>query len=189
MSTAEGFPGRRHHGRTRENPRLGRHAPRASTDLAAIAPHHLKHHAELRLPHLPGLGAGTDKLLQRCLYSYYGRQTERLGRPFPEVWPETWDIVGPIAARAMRGEASYFEDMPLTLMRSGYPEQTWFSFSYSPVRDETGGSRRGAVHASTRPPSGPGRGRPARKREQTCSHSGAIAGWCGPRRPGGHRPE
>jgi PAS domain S-box-containing protein len=68
-----------------------------------------------------------------------GEKPEALGRSFPEVWPETWAIVGPIAARAMRGEASYFEDMPLTLMRRGYPEQTWFSFSYSPVRDEAGG--------------------------------------------------
>ncbi|WP_201839168.1 PAS domain-containing protein [Microvirga zambiensis] len=68
-----------------------------------------------------------------------GEKPDALGRSFPEVWPEAWDIVGPIAARAMRGEASYFEDLPLTLMRRGYPEQTWFSFSYSPVRDETGG--------------------------------------------------
>jgi PAS domain S-box-containing protein len=68
-----------------------------------------------------------------------GDKPNGLGRPFPEVWPETWDIVGPIAARAMRGEASYFDDLPLTLMRRGYPEQTWFSFSYSPIRDETGG--------------------------------------------------
>ncbi|MBZ6077562.1 PAS domain S-box protein [Microvirga puerhi] len=67
-----------------------------------------------------------------------GDKPEALGRSFPEVWPETWDIVGPIATRAMRGEASYFEDMPLTLVRRGYPEQTWFAFSYSPVRDETG---------------------------------------------------
>jgi PAS domain-containing protein len=39
----------------------------------------------------------------------------------------------------MNGTASYFEDMPLTLMRRGYAEPTWFSFSYSPIRDETGG--------------------------------------------------
>jgi len=39
----------------------------------------------------------------------------------------------------MRGEASYFEDWPLELTRKGFPEQTWFTFSYSPIRDETGG--------------------------------------------------
>ncbi|WP_210168229.1 PAS domain S-box protein [Microvirga massiliensis] len=68
-----------------------------------------------------------------------GDKPNGLGRPLPEVWSEVWDIIGPITKRAMRGEASYFEDLPLTLMRRGYPEATWFSFSYSPIRDETGG--------------------------------------------------
>ncbi|WP_202049819.1 PAS domain S-box protein [Microvirga mediterraneensis] len=68
-----------------------------------------------------------------------GDKPEGLGQPFPEVWAEAWDIIGLIAAQAIRGEASYFEDLPLTLMRKGYPEQTWFSFSYSPILDETGG--------------------------------------------------
>ncbi|WP_052954628.1 PAS domain S-box protein [Microvirga vignae] len=68
-----------------------------------------------------------------------GDKPNSLGRPFPEVWSEVWDTIGPITERAMRGEASYFDDLPLTLMRRGYPEQTWFSFSYSPIRDETGG--------------------------------------------------
>jgi PAS domain S-box-containing protein len=61
-----------------------------------------------------------------------------LGRPFREVWAEAWDTVGPIAERAWAGEASYFEDLPVLLQRHGYPEQTWYTFSYSPVRDETG---------------------------------------------------
>ena len=68
-----------------------------------------------------------------------GDKPNGLGRPFPEVWSEVWDTIGPITTRAMHGEASYFEDLPLTLMRRGYPEATWFSFSYSPIRDETGG--------------------------------------------------
>ena len=68
-----------------------------------------------------------------------GDKPNGLGRPFPEVWSEVWDTIGPITKRAMHGEASYFEDLPLTLMRRGYPEATWFSFSYSPIRDETGG--------------------------------------------------
>ncbi|MBS3652101.1 PAS domain S-box protein [Pseudaminobacter sp. 19-2017] len=67
-----------------------------------------------------------------------GDKPEALGRPFPDVWAEAWDVIGPIATRAMRGEASYFEDLPLTLTRRGHPEQTWFSFSYSPIRDEIG---------------------------------------------------
>lgn len=61
-----------------------------------------------------------------------------LGRSFREVWAEAWDTVGPIAEKAYAGEASYFEDLPIVVERFGYPEQTYFSFSYSPVRNETG---------------------------------------------------
>ncbi len=61
-----------------------------------------------------------------------------LGRPFSTVWSDAWDRVGPIARRALAGEASFFEDMPIALRRHGYPEQAWFTFSYSPVRDEAG---------------------------------------------------
>ncbi|HEY8579809.1 MAG TPA: PAS domain S-box protein [Beijerinckiaceae bacterium] len=68
-----------------------------------------------------------------------GDKPSGLGRPFPEVWPEVWDVIGPITERAMTGEASYFEDLPLTLRRHGGPEATWFSFSYSPILDEAGG--------------------------------------------------
>ena len=61
-----------------------------------------------------------------------------LGHAFEDVWAELWPDVGPIAERAMRGEASYYENLPLTMTRKGYPEQTWFTFSYSPVREESG---------------------------------------------------
>src|SRR5688572_27715371 len=38
----------------------------------------------------------------------------------------------------MAGQAIYREDLPLLMNRKGYDEQTWFTFSYSPVRDESG---------------------------------------------------
>ena len=40
--------------------------------------------------------------------------------------------------RARAGEACRFEDAPFTLLRHGQPEEAFFDFSYSPVRDETG---------------------------------------------------
>ena len=61
-----------------------------------------------------------------------------LGRPCRTVWPEAWDVVGPIAMKAYAGEACYHEDMPVLMARRGYPEQSWFTFSYSPVRDDDG---------------------------------------------------
>jgi PAS domain S-box-containing protein len=67
-----------------------------------------------------------------------GAKPDALGQPVHEVWPEAWDILGPIMERAFQGEASYFEDMPLTIQRNGYLEETWWTFSYSPIEDETG---------------------------------------------------
>jgi hypothetical protein len=61
-----------------------------------------------------------------------------LGRPFAEIWDEIWSEIGPLAERALAGEATFHEDMPLTMLRKGYEEQTYFTFSYSPVRDESG---------------------------------------------------
>ncbi len=67
-----------------------------------------------------------------------GAKPEALGHPLRQVWPEIWDTISPIVMQALQGEASYFEDVPLAMERKGYPEQTWWTFSCSPVRDETG---------------------------------------------------
>ena len=61
-----------------------------------------------------------------------------LGRPFAEVWADIWPDVGPLVDRALAGEASFHENLPLTMERNGYPEETYFTFSYSPLRDDTG---------------------------------------------------
>lgn len=60
-----------------------------------------------------------------------------LGRRFQDVWSEIWADIEPSVSKALQGEASYFENLPLLVHRKGYDEQTWFTFSYSPVRDET----------------------------------------------------
>jgi PAS domain S-box-containing protein len=80
-----------------------------------------------------------------------GSKPDALGQPIRQVWPEIWDTISPIIRSAFRGEASYFEDLPLTLQRRSYPEQAWFTFSYSPIRDETGEVRGvfGIVHETT----------------------------------------
>jgi PAS domain S-box-containing protein len=62
-----------------------------------------------------------------------------LGRPGGEVWREVWDIVGPMLEGVMeRGEATRSDDLLLLLERHGYPEECYFTFSYSPIRDESG---------------------------------------------------
>ncbi|HEY0625643.1 MAG TPA: PAS domain-containing protein [Allosphingosinicella sp.] len=61
-----------------------------------------------------------------------------LGRPFRDVWPEIWDDIGPIVDRALAGEATYWENLPLVMERKGFREDVWFTFSYSPLLNEAG---------------------------------------------------
>jgi PAS domain S-box-containing protein len=60
-----------------------------------------------------------------------------LGRPASEVWAEIWDDIGPRIATVMSaGKSTWDEALRLLLERSGYPEETYHTFSYSPLRDE-----------------------------------------------------
>jgi signal transduction histidine kinase len=62
-----------------------------------------------------------------------------LGQPAAEVWPEIWPDIGPRIARVMEtGEASWDETLFLILERSGYPEETYHTFSYSPLAGADG---------------------------------------------------
>lgn len=61
-----------------------------------------------------------------------------IGAPFAVIWSEIWDDISPLIDAALAGEATYRENLPLLMRRKGYDEQTWFTFSYSPVRDESG---------------------------------------------------
>ncbi len=63
-----------------------------------------------------------------------------LGRPAAEVWAEIWDVCGPLAEKVFRnGEASFMDDVRLFMNRGADLEETFYSFSYSPIRDEFGG--------------------------------------------------
>ena len=68
-----------------------------------------------------------------------GKHPAALGAAFDDIWAEIWADIGPIVARTLAGEAVFHENLPLTMTRRGYAEQTWFTFSYSPVRGEEGG--------------------------------------------------
>jgi two-component sensor histidine kinase len=61
-----------------------------------------------------------------------------LGQPARTVWAEIWpQIQGRIDA-AMAGESSYSEAELLVMLTSGYPEETYYTFSFSPVPEEDG---------------------------------------------------
>jgi len=61
-----------------------------------------------------------------------------MGARFHDIWAEIWPDIWPLIEAAMAGEAVFRENLPLVMNRKGFDEQTWFTFSYSPVRDEVG---------------------------------------------------
>jgi len=68
-----------------------------------------------------------------------GRHPSALGKPFREVLPETWHLIGPMADKVMtRDEGTYVEAMLLIMERHGYQEETYYTFSYSPVPGDDG---------------------------------------------------
>lgn len=66
------------------------------------------------------------------------RHPRALGRPIEEVWADVWNDIAPLIARAMSGESVWLEDMYLMMLRNGYPEDTWWTFCYSPLRAADG---------------------------------------------------
>jgi signal transduction histidine kinase/DNA-binding response OmpR family regulator len=63
-----------------------------------------------------------------------------LGRSTFDTWSEIWDdIVGPLFRKVkVEGEATYLEDFHFPLHRYGYTEECYFTFCYSPIREESG---------------------------------------------------
>jgi PAS domain S-box-containing protein len=67
------------------------------------------------------------------------RHPAAFGLPAQPTWHEIWSVVGPQADAVMqRGEATWNERVLLVMERHGYTEDTWFTWSYSPILDETG---------------------------------------------------
>ena len=62
-----------------------------------------------------------------------------LGKRASDVWSEIWPDIGPrIETVLTTGKATYAEGLLLLLERSGFPEETYHTFSYSPLLDDLG---------------------------------------------------
>ena len=67
-----------------------------------------------------------------------GKHPSALGSRLQDVWAEVWGDVRGSIDQALSGQAVYAENLPLTVNRRGFDEPAWFTFSYSPVRQENG---------------------------------------------------
>ena len=61
-----------------------------------------------------------------------------LGARFSELWAEVWPDMVPLIDRALSGKQVYYEDMPMTVNRRGYPERATFTFSHAPLIGDDG---------------------------------------------------
>ncbi|WP_371819356.1 ATP-binding protein [Tolypothrix sp. PCC 7910] len=67
------------------------------------------------------------------------RHPQALGQPASQVWAEIWDTLGPQAEAVMQKEqSSWNEELLLVMQRNGYTEETYFTFSYSPIPQDDG---------------------------------------------------
>lgn len=71
-----------------------------------------------------------------------GTKHPALDKPGAAVWTEIWHIIGPMLESVMTtGEATWSEDLLLPMNRHGYWEETYWTYSYSPVYDDAGAVR------------------------------------------------
>ncbi|MBC7904260.1 MAG: PAS domain S-box protein, partial [Gemmatimonadaceae bacterium] len=68
-----------------------------------------------------------------------GKHPWALGRPASEVWKDIWTDIEPMLHQVMHdGRGTYVESQLLIMERYGYPEETYYTFSYTPIPDDEG---------------------------------------------------
>jgi PAS domain S-box-containing protein len=67
-----------------------------------------------------------------------GKHPSAMGEPFKVCWATALPVVGDKFDRAQQGEGTYIKDQRMFLDRYGYLEEAFMTFSFSPIRDESG---------------------------------------------------
>ena len=68
-----------------------------------------------------------------------GKHPAALGQRAEDCWSETWAVIKPLIDQVWQtGEGTWREDQLISIHRNGRIEDTYWTFSYSPVRDELG---------------------------------------------------
>jgi len=107
-------------------------------------PHSLKMAVRIMLTSRQPIWIGWGKELTYFYNDPYksiigGKHPWALGRPTREVWKEIWHDIGPMLDTALGGQQGTFVESQLLIMeRNGYPEETYYTFSYSPIPNDDG---------------------------------------------------
>jgi len=67
------------------------------------------------------------------------KHPESMGMNFRICWETALEVVGDAFTRGQHGEGTYINDQRMFLDRYGYLEESWMTFSFAPIRDESGG--------------------------------------------------
>lgn len=67
-----------------------------------------------------------------------GKHPTALGQRGEECWPEIWPIIKPLIDRVNGGGATWSQNQLIPIFRNGRIEDVYWTFGYSPVRDESG---------------------------------------------------
>ncbi len=116
-----------------------------ATPLGAVEnwPHNLKTAVDLMLcgkqPVYIAFGPALTSLYNDGYIPILGtKHPKALGLPYSEVWAEIWDQSIPLIDAVMAGEAQHFVDHPVPLAGRPGCSESWFTFSWTPLRDEAG---------------------------------------------------
>jgi len=67
------------------------------------------------------------------------KHPESMGQNFRICWETALPVVGDAFTRGQEGEGTYIKDQQMFLDRYGYMEEAYMTFSFAPIRDESGG--------------------------------------------------
>lgn len=118
----------------------------ANTPLGAVNtwPHSLRTCIRIMLTSRQPIWIGWGKDLIKFYNDPYkaivgGKHPWALGKPASEVWSEIWHDIEPMLRKVMEeDEGTYVESQLLIMERNGYPEETYYTFSYTPIPGDDG---------------------------------------------------
>ncbi len=94
---------------------------------------------ELPTPAIIFWGAERTQLYNDGYAAIMGpRHPRYFAAPYRECWPDTYPVISPLMDRVLAGEAVRLDHELFTLTRHGFTEEAYFTFSFSPLRDDQG---------------------------------------------------